>query len=269
MSQQLIYLSVPTLNDLRVIEACRRDWGMIVVVYNDDSNNGSYVLLKKNDVIGDNTNWEKVQFSDDSTHFVTGKSLFNTLNSIVDVSVPTVAERDNIQTFRRKWGMIVTVFDDTSANNGLYILYKKTANINDNENWSLYNPALEDTSSYITGKTLFNILYSHFEISVATIVERDAIEVFRRRWGMRVYVYDDGEMNGFYFLKKQVDNIGSNLNWARWYESPASIGFGSKYSATDQGQLLEMSIDDDFLYICVQAGEAGNASWKRAPLRVT
>lgn len=43
---------------------------------------------------------------------------------------------------------------------------------------------------------------------------------------------------------------------------------GSKYSAIDEGQLNNISIDDDFIYICVQSGTAGNAKWKRAPLQL-
>ena len=46
-----------------------------------------------------------------------------------------------------------------------------------------------------------------------------------------------------------------------------TIGYGSKYSALDAGFLLEISVDDDFMYICVEAGAVGNARWKRVPLK--
>ncbi len=36
---------------------------------------------------------------------------------------------------------------------------------------------------------------------------------------------------------------------------------------TAAGELMELVICDDFLYICVEAGGAGVARWKRAPLR--
>lgn len=41
------------------------------------------------------------------------------------------------------------------------------------------------------------------------------------------------------------------------------MGQGAKYSATDSGELFEKSITDDFLYICIVAGEAGHAAWKK------
>jgi hypothetical protein len=45
-----------------------------------------------------------------------------------------------------------------------------------------------------------------------------------------------------------------------------------KYAATPPqptaaGELMELVICDDFLYICVVAGAEGVAKWKRAPLR--
>lgn len=41
-----------------------------------------------------------------------------------------------------------------------------------------------------------------------------------------------------------------------------NFSFGSKASAVDAGVLGEISFDDDFLYICVEAGAAGFAKWK-------
>ena len=41
---------------------------------------------------------------------------------------------------------------------------------------------------------------------------------------------------------------------------------GAKSSATDEGTLWDMSIDDDYLYICVKTGTVGNAIWKKTVL---
>jgi len=41
---------------------------------------------------------------------------------------------------------------------------------------------------------------------------------------------------------------------------------GAKYSSTDEGTFGDASIDDDYLYICVETGTAGNAKWKKTPL---
>jgi hypothetical protein len=44
------------------------------------------------------------------------------------------------------------------------------------------------------------------------------------------------------------------------------VGWGEKSSVTDAGVLLQMSVTDDYLYVCVKAGEAGSAVWKRTIL---
>lgn len=44
------------------------------------------------------------------------------------------------------------------------------------------------------------------------------------------------------------------------------IGFGDKSSASDAGNLKDVSLGDDYVYFCVEEGTAGNAVWKKAPL---
>jgi hypothetical protein len=51
--------------------------------------------------------------------------------------------------------------------------------------------------------------------------------------------------------------------------SAFEITFGAKASSSDAGTLFQMAIDDDYLYICVSAGSAGNAKWKRCLLFLT
>jgi len=46
----------------------------------------------------------------------------------------------------------------------------------------------------------------------------------------------------------------------------ASIGDGARYSSVHAGELKQLSMDDDYLYICTTAGTAGNAVWKKTPL---
>jgi len=41
---------------------------------------------------------------------------------------------------------------------------------------------------------------------------------------------------------------------------------GAKSSAIDAGTFGQTSSDDDYLYVCIQTGTAGNAIWKRIPL---
>ena len=51
--------------------------------------------------------------------------------------------------------------------------------------------------------------------------------------------------------------------------SKVTCGIGAKSSALDAGTEREMSIDNDYAYICVQTGIAGSAIWKRMVLFAT
>ena len=62
-------------------------------------------------------------------------------------------------------------------------------------------------------------------------------------------------------------NTRINVNNARGIQG-LKVSTGSKYSAIDAGSTHEISIDDDFLYVCVLEGTAGNAKWKRTPLQL-
>ncbi len=71
-----------------------------------------------------------------NTGKVSGAALFRNLKRMVDISVPTVAYRDSIKTYRRRWGMVVAVFDD-GDDTGLYELRRGHSSdvLSDNENW--------------------------------------------------------------------------------------------------------------------------------------
>jgi len=74
-------------------------------------------------------------------------------------------------------------------------------------------------------------------------------------------------------------NIQIGKTWAAfiqwmnrlWDSEPVSLeekelwtaGFGEKKTGVDAGKLGQMSIDDDYVYICVVEGEAGVAVWKK------
>ncbi len=44
---------------------------------------------------------------------------------------------------------------------------------------------------------------------------------------------------------------------------------GEKHSAIDAGKFGEMSLTDDYLFLCVKTGTAGNAIWKKTSLHQT
>ena len=66
-----------------------------------------------------------------------GALLFKSLKGLVDITVETIAERDAMLTYRRRWGMVVAVYND-GANNGHYILEKGLSSdiLADNANWT-------------------------------------------------------------------------------------------------------------------------------------
>lgn len=71
-----------------------------------------------------------------------------------------------------------------------------------------------------------------------------------------------------YDITNSILKIGNAVD--HWNDlvaySAFNITFGAKSSASDAGDLFQMAIDDDYLYICVLAGTAGNAKWKRTVL---
>lgn len=47
------------------------------------------------------------------------------------------------------------------------------------------------------------------------------------------------------------------------------ISEGAKSSSTDAGTLGDISVTDDYLYVCTQTGTAGNAIWKKIVMFAT
>lgn len=71
-----------------------------------------------------------------------------------------------------------------------------------------------------------------------------------------------------------VDNPGllneANLLAGKWRIDRKNIGtYGPKYSASDPGFLGQIAFDNDYFYICVDGGTAGNATWKKTNLQTT
>jgi len=66
------------------------------------------------------------------------------------------------------------------------------------------------------------------------------------------YWYKDGTADGNLVVKQS-----------------GSVGSGTKASGVDAGILGELSIDDDYLYICTTGGAIGVAVWKKIALTQT
>ena len=86
------------------------------------------------------------------SHNITGSTLFRNLRTRVDITVETIADRDALLTYKRRWGMVVAVYDDpATGNNGFYYLKKgKNSDIlGDNNNWEAWgsgNKYYQDTT---------------------------------------------------------------------------------------------------------------------------
>ena len=49
----------------------------------------------------------------------------------------------------------------------------------------------------------------------------------------------------------------------------ATFGIGAKETGVDAGELWQLSLTDDYIYVCVTAGVIGVAVWKKALMFVT
>ena len=113
-------------------------------------------------------------------------------------------------------------------------------------------------------------LLKHFrlsaDISVQTLADLYALQTFRRKWGVSVYVYEDGANTGTYRLVKghNSDNPQDNLNWVK---DTGGGGYEPKNSIeVDTGGLQlvgdELAPGNNKVYGTDAAGEKG---WKDDP----
>jgi hypothetical protein len=66
-----------------------------------------------------------------------------------------------------------------------------------------------------------------------------------------------------------VRTINSKRTVINIADSEMFIQDGDRYSSVHAGNYKDMSMSDDYMYICVKTGTAGNATWKRFPLTTT
>lgn len=156
---------------------------------------------------------------------------------------------------------------------------------------------------YITNNDLKRQIEQKTGLAVSTIVERNNIGIWQRRWMMQVGVYDDPEPanNGFYYLKygKNSVSLGDNDNWASFssavnhgldgtehnaaneenygdlvradlvdgkIEYFTLITHGTKITGEHPGEYKQICFDSNWLYFCVIGGDEETAVWKKFPL---
>ena len=93
---------------------------------------------------------------------------------------------------------------------------------------------------------------------VADTTARDAIPSGERYDGLETYSVAD----------QIVYRLVGGITNGHWVAATATyyVPFGTKQSSVDAGTVGEMSVDDDYLYICVTTGGVGSASWKRTAI---
>jgi len=121
---------------------------------------------------------------------------------------------------------------------------------------------MSDASKY----DLLRHLRLSADISVPTLADLYALQTFRRKWGVSVYVYEDGANTGTYRLVKghNSDNPQDNLNWVK---DTGGGGYEPKNSIeVDTGELQlvgdEASPGNNKVYGTDAAGAKG---WKDDP----
>jgi hypothetical protein len=105
---------------------------------------------------------------------------------------------------------------------------------------------------------LFAQLPLDSRFQVADTTERDAIPSGERYEGLETYCVADQTV---YRLVGGITNTHWQAATATFY-----VPYGSKQSSIDAGQVGELSVDDDYMYVCVISGGAGSATWKKIPL---
>ena len=123
---------------------------------------------------------------------------------------------------------------------------------------------MSDASKY----DLLKHLRLSADISVPTLADLYALQTFRRKWGVSVYVYEDGANTGTYRLVKghNSDNPQDNLNWVK-DTGGGSGGYEPKNSIeVDTGELQlvgdESAPGNNKVYGTDAAGAKG---WKDDP----
>lgn len=95
--------------------------------------------------------------------------------------------------------------------------------------------------------------------SVQNALESVPIEI--RSIGLTVGIIIDGKISEYWWKNGITDNdleikIGTVI----------SFGYGEKKTGIHSGKEFELSVTDDYLYICVQPGDEKNAIWKKIVL---
>ena len=125
---------------------------------------------------------------------------------------------------------------------------------------NIVNPDLEASMGDMLGnvaKVVLTIRNADLEVDAISATETTTVEVIMNRYIVGKSAYEIALGNGFEgtqeeWLASLVGPLGMN-----------SLLSGEKRSSRDAGSLWDMSLTDDYIYVCVRGGEAGQAIWKK------
>ncbi len=178
-------------------------------------------------------------------------------------------------------------FTSVTSFNNLFLYLSYSGGLNHLTQVQIYNPntTLWETVSTYTDMDSFKIIDVSIVEDAKYINGSDEVQV-------RIYHVDDGDATHFvevdYISLREFVNIKGHrpitdhaqLSGLKEDDHPHyALADGSrctylmpldtKASSTDAGQLGETAFDNDYIYVCVSAGGAGAATWKRTPLTFT
>lgn len=119
----------------------------------------------------------------EKTYYITGNQLWAALRDRVDVTVPTLADRDALMTYQRRWGMLVYVFADPNPNNnGPYFLKKENNILADNTNWEKWEGGESTGDKHYTysilSQSYVGIQHNLGKKPAVTVLDTNGDEVF-------------------------------------------------------------------------------------------
>jgi hypothetical protein len=124
---------------------------------------------------------------------------------------------------------------------------------------NIANPDLEASMGDMLGtvaKVVLTIRNSDLEVDAIPATETTTVEVIMGRYITGKSAYEIALGNGF---------EGTQEEWLASLVGPLGMNnlLSGKRDLPGIGSLWDMSLTDDYIYVCVRGGEAGQAIWKK------
>lgn len=125
---------------------------------------------------------------------------------------------------------------------------------------NIANPDLEASVGDMLGnvaKVVLTIRNADLDVDAIAEDVTTTVQIVLGRYITGKSAYEVAVINGF---------VGTEEEWLASLVGPMGMNNlleGEKRSSRDAGQLWDMSLTDDYVYVCTRAGAAGQAIWKK------